>query len=296
MSTSVSTAFITDYNATFHEVFQRQGAYLLNTVRYEPNVIGSTHRFQLVGKGTAVTKARHGTITPMNQAHTTADATITDLYAGDWYDKLDESKLSINEKMAIADGGAKALGRAIDDQILTALNGTTQAVQTITVSSEAAVRNSWLQMLANLMKNDIQNDGNIFGVMSPQSWAHLMTVKQFSSSDWVDSGGRPFTEGMPTGGLFKNWMGVKWIMHSGVPGAGTASSKAWLYHRRAVGYAAAAAAGNIAGNASAVADITWHGDRAAHFINHWCSGGAVLIEDTGVIEGTIDDTAAIATS
>jgi hypothetical protein len=41
------------------------------------------------------------------------------------------------------------------------------------------------------------------------------------------------------------------------------------------------------------ADITWHGDRAAHFVNHLMSGNAVMIDDTGVIEGNYDDTAAI---
>jgi hypothetical protein len=44
------------------------------------------------------------------------------------------------------------------------------------------------------------------------------------------------------------------------------------------------------------ADITWHGDRASWFVNHMMSGGAVLIDDTGVIEALWDDSAAIVTS
>ncbi len=54
--------------------------------------------------------------------------------------------------------------------------------------------------------------------------------------------------------------------------------------------------GNIAQNQTVAADITWHGDRAAHFVNHMMSGQAVLIDDAGVIEGDVDDTVAIATT
>ena len=32
-----------------------------------------------------------------------------------------------------------------------------------------------------------------------------------------------------------------------------------------------------------VTDITWHGDRAAHFVNNMMSQGAVMIDPTGVV-------------
>jgi hypothetical protein len=68
----------------------------------------------------------------------------------------------------------------------------------------------------------------------------------------------------------------------------------------AVGYAAgehpANLAGTMAGESSVGADITWHGDRAAHFVNHAMSGGACMIDDTGVIEGNLDDTGTVPAS
>ena len=30
-------------------------------------------------------------------------------------------------------------------------------------------------------------------------------------------------------------------------------------------------------------DITWHGDRAAHFVNNMMSQGAVMIDPTGIV-------------
>ncbi len=88
-------------------------------------------------------------------------------------------------------------------------------------------------------------------------------------------------------------MAIKWKMQTGLSGATTATAKLFIWHKSAIGYAVAASAGNVAGRASVAADITWHGDRAAHFINHMLSGNSVMIDDTGVIEGNVDDAAAI---
>src|SRR3546814_2958528 len=88
----------------------------------------------------ATTKARHGTITPMNQTHTAPSCTLADFYAGDWVDRLDEAKTMINERDKLASGGAMALGRKVDDQITTVLDTTSQTAVTITVTSSGAIR------------------------------------------------------------------------------------------------------------------------------------------------------------
>ena len=75
-----------------------------------------------------------------------------------------------------------------------------------------------------------------------------------------------------------------------------------MYHKNAVGYAIQKAERNVSGGENVSADITWHGDRAAYFINRMMAGGAIMIDDTGVnddtsvIEGNLNDTAVIATS
>ena len=297
MSTSIDTSFITSYEAKVAEVFQRQGSYLKDAVRVKDNVVGSTAVFQKIGKGTATTKARHGTITPMNQTHTAPSVTLADFYAGDWVDKLDEAKININERDAIASGGAMALGRKVDDQITTVLDTTTSTVITLTVTSKAAVLATAIEFAEAALDNDVPNDGQVYAVVTPRYWSQLMTLDQFMHSEYVDSSGMAFKQGPAVGrGKWKDWMGIKWKMQTGLPGAGTASAKVWIWHKMAIGYAVAQAAGNVAGNEAVAADITWHGDRAAHFVNHMMSGNAVMIDDTGVIEGTLNDTSAIVTS
>lgn len=297
MSTSIDTAFITEYEAKVHEVFQRRGSYLKDAVRNKPNVVGSTAVFQKIGKGIATTKARHGTITPMNQTHTAPSVTLVDFYAGDWVDKLDEAKININERDAIARGGAMALGRKVDDQITTVLDTTTQSTVTLTVSSKAAILATAIGFAEAAWDNDVPNDGMVYAVVTMRYWSQLMLLDQFSRAEYVGTDGQEFKKGPTIGrAKWKDWNGVKWKAQTGLPGAGTATAKCFIWHSDAVGYASAKSAGNVADNEAVAADITWHGDRAAHFVNHMMSGQAVMIDDTGVIEGNLDDTAAIAQS
>ena len=295
MSTSITAAFITSYDAKVHEVFQRRGSHLRDAVRLKTDVIGSTAVFQKIGTGVATTKSRHGTITPMNPTHTAPSATLADFYAGDWVDKLDEAKININERDILASAGAMALGRKVDDQIETVLDSTTESSITLTMTNKATILATALEFAEAAWSNDVPNDGDVFAVTTPRYWSQLMLLDQFSRADWVRADGQAYVSGPAVGfGPWKNWMNIKWKMQTGLPGAGTATAKPFIWHRSAIGYAVAASAGNVAGRNSVAADITWHGDRSAHFVNHIMSGQAVLIDTTGVIEGNLDDTAAIA--
>lgn len=296
MSTSVDTAFIKQYEREAHLVFQREGSYLLPSVRNKPNVVGTTTTFQKIGTGVATTKARNSAITPMNVAHTAPAATMEDFYAGDWHDKLDDAKINHDERGALAKSGAFALGRKVDNQIVTLLDGTSQTAVAITVTSMATVRATMLELVEALDANDVPNDGGRYGILTPRLHSQLMTVEEFASGDYVDAIGKAFTKGAPIFNRWRAWNGVLWKVHTDMPGITTASAKCFVYHRNSLGYGINKFAGNIAGNAGVSADITWHGDHAAWFINHMMSGGGVLIDDTGVIEGNFDDGAAIVTT
>lgn len=297
MSDTIDQHFIRDYEADAHLVFQREGSFLRAAVRRKDNVLGKSTTFQKAGKGTATTKARHGEITPMNATQSSIECTFSDFYAGDYIDKLDEAKTNVDERMVIAMTGAYALGRKVDDQLTTAMDATTQTTVSWTVTSAAEVRNSLLKMVKALDANSVPRQiGQRYGILTPTAWAMAETVEQFSSADYVGPDGLPFKEGAPPGGMWRLWNGVLWGVHDGLPGVGTAAAKVFAWHKMAVGYGTGAHAGNVASNGPVKADISWVGPRAAHFVNHMMSGGACLIDDTGVIEGNLDDTANIPTT
>lgn len=294
MSTTIDQAFVRQYESEVHHLFQRQGGYLRPTVRTKDNIVGTSTTFQKIGKGVATTKARHGVITPMNQDHTAVTCTLADFYAGDWVDKLDEAKINHDERMAIAQGGAWALGRKVDDQIITAMDTTTQTAVSWVFTSVMGIENSLLATVRALDGADVPNDGQRFVLLSPLAYSAAMKVESFGSADYVDVGNRPMEQGIPTF-QWRRWMNCLWSTHTGLPNVGASGTKGFAWHRSAVGYATGASAGNAAQNQAVSADITWHGDRAAHFINHMMSGGAALIEDAGVRELTLDDSVTLPT-
>lgn len=297
MSTSIDQAFVRQYESEVWHVFQRQGGRLRFAVRTKTNITGKSTTFQKVGKGTATTKARHGTITPMNIDHTPVECPIYDFYAGDWADKLDEAKVQHDERMVLAKAGAWALGRKVDDQILEKMDETTQSTFTFTISSIQAIENSLLGWIGELDANDVPDDGGRYATLSTKAWQAAMKVESFASADYVGPDGLPFKRGAPVT-KWKDWMGVMWTVHTGGPGHGTATSKMFAWHKDSVGYATGAHPMNVAENpnGTVMADISWVGPRAAHWINHWMSGGGCLIDDTGVIEANINDTTTLPTS
>ena len=292
MSTTIDQAFVRQYESEVHHLFQRQGGYLRPAVRVKDNIVGSSTTFQKIGQGIATTKARHGVITPMNQDHTAVTCTLADFYAGDWVDKLDEAKINHDERMAIAMGGAWALGRKVDDQIITALDTTTTTGATWVYTSVQSVENSLLASVRLLDSANVPNDGQRFCALTPHAYSAAMKVESFASADYVAVGNQPFEQGAPAM-TWRRWMNVLWTVHTGLGGIGTSSALGFIWHKYAAGYATGNHAGNAAQNQAVSADITWHGDRAAHFVNHMMSGGACLIEAAGVYELDLDDSAAL---
>jgi len=96
MANTIDQAFITQFESDVHLAYQRMGSKLRNTVRQVNGVTGSTVKFQKIGKGAANTKSRNGDVTGMEVAHTNVTATLTDHYAPEYIDKLDELKTNID--------------------------------------------------------------------------------------------------------------------------------------------------------------------------------------------------------
>tara|TARA_B100000700_G_scaffold323297_1_gene426743 strand:- start:1624 stop:2457 length:834 start_codon:yes stop_codon:yes gene_type:complete len=270
MTQDVSDAFVAQYESEAHEAYQRQGSRLRNTVRNKTNVVGSTDTFQKTGKGTASTKTRHGKVPVMNVSHDPVTCTLSDHYAGDWVDKLDEQKITIDERQVLSNAGAWAIGRKTDEIIFDALGGATQQSAAGGAGMTLA---KFLEAIRTLGDNDVpMDDGQMYLPVGWQEWTDLLQIDEFSHADYVSSEHLPFRG---RGFLAKWWHGVMVFPHSGVPVTAGDISSCFMYHTSAIGHCA---------GVELTADITWHGDYASHFINHFMSQGAVLIDVLGVHE------------
>jgi hypothetical protein len=273
MSTDVNNAFITLYDAEVKEAYQREGSKVRGTIRTRNNVIGSTVRFQKVGKGSASTKARHANVSTMNITHSSVDCSLVDKYAADYVDMLDELKLNIQERRVQARAGAYALGRDTDDQIFTEMDTTTTTVAHATTGlTLPKVLEGW-QKLAD---NDAL-DGDLWAFVSPEQWTNLLQIQQFADADYIGASDLPFNSKGTSG---KKWLGAVWMVHSGLPVATNIRSN-FLYNSTSVGHAIAA---------DIKTRIDYVPEKAAHLINSMMSMGAKMIDELGCVNILADET------
>ena len=273
MSTTIDQAFIKQFEREVHEAYQRMGSKLRNTVRSKNNIKGATTVFQKVGKGTASTKSTHGIVPVMNLEHSNVEAVLQDYYAGDWVDKLDELKTNIDERGVIANAGAYALGRKTDELIINALDS---ATNTVNDNTTGLTRDKVLEAFELLGEADVPDDGQRTAIVGWKQWSELLAINEFSSTDYVGSDELPWR-----GTQAKRWLGTLWIPHSGLPIDANGVRSCFWYHKTAIGHAS---------GADVQTDITWHGDRAAHFVNNMMSQGAVLVDGAGIVVLDCDET------
>lgn len=275
MSTTIDQAFIKQFEREVHEAYQRQGSKLRNTVRTISNVNGSSAVFQKVGKGTASTKSTHGMVPVMNLDHSAIEVMLQDYYAGDWVDRLDELKTNIDERQVIANAGANALGRKTDEQIISALSNA--SAHTISDGNVGLTKDKILTAFETFGENDVPDDGMRFCIVGWKQWSDLLSIDEFVNADYIGHEELPFA----TITQAKMFLGTIFIPHSGLPVDGEDIRSCFYYHKTAVGHAAAS---------DVQTDISWHGDRAAHFVNNMMSQGAGLIDESGIVTIACDET------
>ena len=266
MSTSIDQAFVKQFEREVHEAYQRQGSKLRGTVRVKTGVIGGATVFQRVGTAAAQTKGRHAMVPVTGLDHSSVEVPLVDFYVGEWIDKLDELKTNIDERKVLAHAGAFALGRKTDDLIVGALLGATGTVGDGTTGMTKA---KVLQAFVDLGAADVPDDGQRFAVIGWRQWSDLLDLAEFASAEFVGDDQLPWR-----GIQAKRWLGTTWLPHSGLPFSAGVRTCFW-FHRSAVGHAI---------GQEITSDITWHGDRAAHFVANSMSQGAGLIDQAGVVK------------
>ena len=271
MTQSIDQAFIKQFEAEVHEAYQRQGSKLRPTVRSKSNVKGASTVFQRVGRGVATAKSRNGVVPVMNLTYSAIECFLQDHYAGEWIDKLDDLKTNINELQVLANAGAYALGRKTDELIISALDTATQeavGTQSGQTDNDGLTRSKVLLAFEMMGEADVPDDSQRYAIVGWKQWSDLLTIPEFANAAYVGEDDLPWK-----GSQAKRWLGATWIPHSGLTQVG-ALRYCYFYHRTSIAHASAQ---------EIVTDVTWHGDRAAHFVNSMMSQGAVLVDDTGVV-------------
>lgn len=267
------TAFMKMYRQETVSAFEQGTSLLGNAVTTEFMREGNEAIFLVAGTNgaTAVTRGVNGLIPSRADDLTQNTATLVE-----WHDKVRRTKFNIfgsqgDGRRIMQEGTVKVLNRKRDSDILTALaTGTVQWNSgTAVTASVAAVMGAIAEL--GEAEVDIEEEDNMFGVISPKFWAYMMQTTEFASGDYVEM--KPFNG--PARKMFR-WAGVNWIRHPKISGVGTSSESCFIFHRAAIGHAIDTAGMDV--------DADYNREESYYWARTSCFMGSKLLQNTGVIE------------
>ena len=130
MSTEITTSFVNQYSANIQALVQQKGSKLRDLVGYE-SVRGKNMFIDQIGQVAAVKKTtRHADTPRYDTPHKRRRLTLDTYHWADLIDNDDKVRMLIDPTSDYAKAAAWAMGRAIDEAIVTAAFGTAYTGET----------------------------------------------------------------------------------------------------------------------------------------------------------------------
>ncbi len=124
MSSQITTAFVEQYSSNVSMLAQQMGSRLRAAVDVE-SVVGKNAFFDQIGVTAAVQRtSRHADTPQIDTPHSRRRVSLSDYEWADLIDEQDKVRTLIDPTSNYAKAAAAALGRSMDDVIISALGGT----------------------------------------------------------------------------------------------------------------------------------------------------------------------------
>ena len=141
MSAQITTAFSQQFSTNVQLLSQQRGSILRGGVS-EESVTGEKAFFDQVGAAAAVKRtSRHGDTPVVETPHSRRMVTMDSYEWADLIDDADKVKLLIDPTSTYAQAAAAAMGRAMDDAIITAATGTAKTGKSGSTSTSMLAAN-----------------------------------------------------------------------------------------------------------------------------------------------------------
>ena len=148
MSNQVTTAFVQMYSANLQHLSQQKGSRLRGLVRNEA-VRGKSAFFDQIGSQVASVRTTRGADTILNDTpHARRRVTLADYEVADLIDDQDKLRMIVDPTSTYAQAQAFAIGRAMDDVVISAATGSAATGETGASSVTLAAYNSGSQIVA----------------------------------------------------------------------------------------------------------------------------------------------------
>lgn len=196
MSTQITTAFVNQFSENIQMLSQQMGSLLRSAVDVE-SVNGEKAFFDQVGAAAAVLRtSRHADTPLVDTPHSRRMVTMSDYEYADLIDDQDKVRLLADPTSTYSRAAAAAMGRAMDDVIISAALGTAQTGKDGSTSTalpsaqKIAVASSGLTIAKLVSAKEILDSGNVDPsiarhiVCSPKQISDLLNNTTVTSSDY----------------------------------------------------------------------------------------------------------------
>ena len=130
MSSQITTAFVQQYSANLQHLSQQKGSRLRGAVRVEA-VRGKQAFFDQIGSQSASVRTTRAADTLLNDTpHARRMVTLADYEVADLIDDQDKLRMIVDPTSSYAQAQAFAIGRSMDDVIITAATGDSKTGET----------------------------------------------------------------------------------------------------------------------------------------------------------------------
>ena len=226
------TAFQTQYRDEFIAGFEERQSLLRQCTVNEAVIKGTSAVFLVADSGaaTAVTRGVNGLIPARADNLTQSTASLAE-----WHDLVRKTGFNVfgsqgDQRRIMQETTMAVINRKIDADIIAQLDTATIDTGTSATASVAMVTKSLAAL--GYAEVPVEEESNIFGVVTPGFIAYIMQTPEFASADYVDV---KFYSGVHRKML--RWAGVNWTRHPNLTGAQTSTEKCYLFHRNAIGHA-----------------------------------------------------------
>ena len=196
MSTQITTAFVNQFSSNITMLSQQMGSLLREAVDVE-TVTGEKAFFDQVGSAVAqVRTSRHGDTPLMETPHARRMVTMSTYEYADLIDDPDKVRLLVDPTSTYARAAAMAMGRSIDDVIISAALGTastgkTGSTSTALPSGQKIAHASGGLTQAKLVsakkildQNSVDPSIQRYIIVSPEQIEDLLNITSVTSADF----------------------------------------------------------------------------------------------------------------
>lgn len=212
LPSTIDTAFVQQYSSMLYILCQQRKSKFATRVRNETVRGAKDAYFDRLGEAEVEDITTRHPATPLNEIpNTRRRVTMTDSHTNALIDHQDQLKMIINPQSPYAQMQAAALGRKIDDKIITAalgsaaagVDGTTSVAfkdESVSINGDGTVTtlgtlaavatvadislNKMLTMLRLFHDADVDPDMKKYWVVSPKSIEDMLNITEIGSADY----------------------------------------------------------------------------------------------------------------